>query len=339
MSLIDNDDTNFHAKNLKIAAFSRMQGAAVDDDDDEDDCSMNFDDSYTETDSSDDFFDSSSSEHDLAQSFQASLANVPSSTQVVGNGLFLSLEMVKLLRKSSSEGNIADMIPQCLLESMTPSPSKNPDHQSNETHRVSKHSSIVFAMQERNVKPKTNGTSTTEVQTSPKETITNILKKQGRDIHFVHCDNVPNNYFVKGTTSSYSTQLMAAVRAGDIETVRYLHDVKHYNLQCANKFQESIVHTVARRGYTDILMYLHSMAGVSLRVCCDGGRNALHDACWTGTPNFDVINIIVNDSPDLFYIMDKRNNSPLDYIPKEAYGAWNEWLHTNVHLLVPRVLP
>jgi hypothetical protein len=327
------DDAKVHntSTGIQIASFSE---AAVDDNDDDDDCSLNIDDSYTETDSSDDYFDSSGSEHDLAQSFAASLANVPSTSQVDGDGLFLSLEMVKLLRMSSSEGNLASMIPQCLLDSMTPSTSE-PEHESNETHRVSKHSSIVFAIQERNEKPK----STTKVQTSPKEIITNILKSKGRDVQFISCDNVPNNYFVKGTTSSYSTQLMAAVRAGDIDTVRYLHDIKHYNLQCANKFQESIVHTVARHGYTDLLMYLHSEAGVSLRVCCDGGRNPLHDACWTGIPNFEVINLIMSDSPDLLYIMDKRNNSPLDYIPKNAYGAWNEWLYNNAHILAPRVLP
>ena len=267
------------------------------------------------------------------------------------NGLFLSLEMVKLLRKSSSEGNnIGSMLPQCLIDSMTPpavAPSTTttmltPSGKS-KPRMTSKHASIVFAIQDRSpTKNKSNGNNgKKDEHQSPKETIRQILLKHyNQNLEFQKYDTVPEDYFVRSIVSSsaQTRQLMTAVRDNDLDTIKHLHETAHCPLQCANHFQESIIHTVARRGHTELLQYLTTVAKLSLRVCCDGGRNALHDACWTGRPNFDMIQIFVNDSPDLLYLSDQRNNSPLDYIPKEAYAVWNTWLETNAHLLKPKVL-
>jgi hypothetical protein len=332
-----------------------------------------FDESCTDTSNSsdEDYFDSSpiantpqttipnafTSTSNLPQCISVHHKTTTSSNNKVAviddNSLMMSLEMVKMLRKSTSEGNLHILSPRSLGKMATkPVVSQ---HQLSVPCKVlparskcvvAKYSSIANAIQEkkRMLQAPTNHNALVHYQ-SPKETIKQILRNQ-HELELNHCrynDIVLDNYFVKGVTNcrtADATQLlMRAIRDDDLKTIQELHQVMDCNLQCCNKFQESIVHTVARRGYVDILQYLHNVAGVSLRVCCDMGRNALHDACWTSTPNFHSIQMFVQDSPDLLYIADKRNNTPLDYIPKEAYPAWNKWLQINAHLLKPTVLP
>jgi hypothetical protein len=297
----------------------------------DDDCGFDCSESSTESESTtfddeEDLSDSSDSSSDPSMSLD-SIGNVTTPKEK-SNGLFLSLEMVQFLRKSTSEGNVAaaSMIPQELIDQMTPS---TYHQQAGVITGLPRNSSIKYFQQPVAVR---------EFHGSPKETLEIIMKAQGMPIQYHKCTDVPANYFVKCSVSSSSFHLMTAVRQNDLATIRYLHEVEGHDLQCSNKFQESLVHTVARRGLPEILSYLRNVAGVSLRVCCDGGRNALHDACWTGSPNFELIDILVHDSPDLLYIMDKRNFTPLDYIPKEAYDVWNEWLNINTHFLLPRVL-
>jgi hypothetical protein len=257
------------------------------------------------------------------------------------NGLVLSLEMVQFLRKSAFKGNIAGMISR---ETMNTQPSSTFHHKSDAAAAVDQSKKM-------NTTLAASSTSSTDllclyqkslmderVLPSPKTTLEHLLKAHGRMIDYRKYTDVPSDYFVKCDVSPHSLSLLKAVRDNDLATLRHMHEVEGLSLQCSNKFQESLVHTVARHGLSDMLLYMKHVAGVSLRVCCDGGRNALHDACWTSAPNFDVVRILIQDSPDLLYIIDKRSFSPLDYIPKEAYGVWNEWLLVNKPFLLQSMM-
>ena len=170
----------------------------------------------------------------------------------------------------------------------------------------------------------------------PKDVLKEILQKKDVDSTY-HKYSDLTDLFVKGCVSSYSFELMTAVRQNDISVIRKLHESGH-NLQCSNKFQESIVHAAARRGCPDILKYLKEVAGVSLRVCCDGGRTPLHDAAWTANPDFTAIRFLLEDCPDLLLVTDKRGFTPLDFVPKEAHDEWNTFLNNNKELVTPRGL-
>ena len=63
-------------------------------------------------------------------------------------------------------------------------------------------------------------------------------------------------------------------------------------------------------------------AKVSIRVRDEGGRTPLHDAAWTDRPNFDLVKIILKDSPELMFVKDDRRYSPLSYVAPAAvlYG-------------------
>jgi hypothetical protein len=247
------------------------------------------------------------------------------------DGLYLSLEMVQMLRVSTSEGNVFNMLPQATVEAMTP---PSPRRHSGGTPTAS---GMVYAMQTKSPMESHHHHAASEANIpKPKDTLNDIFVKQGLEVKYRSSSDMPD-FFVESCVSSHTFELMTAVRQNDLSVIRKLHESGH-NLQCSNKFQESVIHTVARRGLCDILTYLTKVAGCSVRVCCDGGRTALHDACWTGNPSWECLRIVLELCPDLLLVMDKRGLTPLDYIPKDVHEEWNEWLLGNVDLLTPREL-
>jgi Ankyrin repeats (3 copies) len=172
----------------------------------------------------------------------------------------------------------------------------------------------------------------------PKETYKQIIMEEVGNFTQKSYLTVRKDFFVKGDEKTHTLELMTAVRQGDITTIRKVAK-KGYNLQCCNKFNETIVHTAARRGQYDVLEYLTRKAGVSLRVCCDTGRTPLHDAAWSTTPNFRSVTLLLQDCPDFLGLSDSRQYTPLDYVPRSAYSAWNQFLMENRTLLIPKGLP
>lgn len=63
---------------------------------------------------------------------------------------------------------------------------------------------------------------------------------------------------------------------------------------------------------------------MSIRVCCENGRTALHDACWSLGHNtsascenpFAMMQLLLEECPLLLFIQDKRGHSPPSYVPK-----------------------
>lgn len=157
---------------------------------------------------------------------------------------------------------------------------------------------------------------------SPLEKLTAILLSRGMPYQTVSYMSVRDSYvsITDEMMEAYNAELMSAVRQNDIGKVRELHRAGH-QLQCCNRFGESIVHTAARRGHFEILYFL-AQHHVSMRVLCDHGRTPLHDACWTTTPNFNAITFLIRECPDFLFTADNRRLTPLSYVPREAWGLW-----------------
>jgi hypothetical protein len=172
----------------------------------------------------------------------------------------------------------------------------------------------------------------------PCDMLNTILTQQGFSTEPVSYKQLPADFFLPVTpdrVQAYDPAVMSAVRNHDLTTLRRLY-AQGYNLQCCNAFGESLIHTVARRGYADMMHFLLHEAKISLRVCCDSGRTVLHDACWNASPNFECIALIVQACPDLLLIMDNRQLTPLAYVPKDAWGDWCSFLQEHPDWLVPR---
>ena len=115
-------------------------------------------------------------------------------------------------------------------------------------------------------------------QVKPEDFVKTIIEEAG--FTYKCLDTDPDSFLPieKKQHPSYPVAALAA-RNEDFALLRKLHCEGH-NLQCSNKFGESIIHIICRRRRDDILDFLVSEVGVSLRVRDDLGRTPFHDAAW-----------------------------------------------------------
>jgi hypothetical protein len=198
--------------------------------------------------------------------------------------------------------------------------------------------------------------SNTLFDIKPEEFLKSLLMYKGVEFKTFAALELGNKFFVPVTpeaVAGYDMEVVQDIRNGDIEALRAKKNAGRL-LQVCNKFGESVVHTVARRGGSSssssstssssesslrVLKFLMEEAQVSCQVCCDCGRTPLADACWTSSPNFEVIGYLLDQCPDLLYITDSRGFSPLAYAPREHYGAWCQFLkERSLDGLLPRQL-
>lgn len=161
----------------------------------------------------------------------------------------------------------------------------------------------------------------------PDSVLKSMIAEKGFDYKTFEALNL-KDFFVEVTEDvikAYEMDVIKAVRENDIETLRDFNQAGR-KLQCANKFGDSIVHTACRRGSLEIVQFLLKEAKLSCKVCCDYGRTSLHDACWTSSPNFKVIDELLDACPDLLYTKDKRGFTPLDYARPGQYDDWCKYL-------------
>lgn len=127
-------------------------------------------------------------------------------------------------------------------------------------------------------------------------------------------------------TDAYDLNVVQAIRHNDIERLRsMLREGKSFN--ACNRFGESLIHMVCRRGNIPMATFLIKEACVDVDVRDDFGRSPMHDACWTSKPNVAIMDLLVNSvSPEMLLAEDVRGHTPFDYARKEHYEEWCEYL-------------
>ena len=138
----------------------------------------------------------------------------------------------------------------------------------------------------------------------------------------VKCDTkasmeMEEGFFVT-LTEMYDQEVVNAIRSNDVESLRKLH-VGGTNLQCGNRFGETLIHLACRRSHKEMVSFLLNEAGVSLRVRDDFGRTPLHDACWRAEPDLDLLDMLLDRAPELLMLSDKRGHTPLCYSRREHW--------------------
>jgi hypothetical protein len=175
---------------------------------------------------------------------------------------------------------------------------------------------------------------------NPNEKVLSILSELGVNAHMVDFNDLLKLVMYEPfcpSKHSYDSDIVTAVRQKDMASIKAAHAAGK-DVNCRNPFGESVVHMSCRKGSRDILYFLLHKAGASVRICCDSGRNPLHDACWTAKPSFDCVKIVLHQCPDLLLSKDKRGFTPLDYVPRDCWRAWNMFFDEHQELLLPKVL-
>jgi len=138
-------------------------------------------------------------------------------------------------------------------------------------------------------------------------------------------------------TDAYDLDVVRAIRYNDMDALRQmLQEGKSFN--ACNRFGESLIHMVCRRGNIELAQFLIKDAGVDVDVRDDFGRTPLHDACWTSKPNLEMMDLLLNCvSPDMLLAEDVRGHTPFEYARKEHYEIWTNYLSDKEEELQHRI--
>jgi hypothetical protein len=166
------------------------------------------------------------------------------------------------------------------------------------------------------------------------------LLSLGVSIEVKSCKQLAD-FFVEPQQSeidAYGFDLLNAVRNQDLEALEKFRE-EGRPLKCSNQFGESLLHLACRKSFVKVVRFLIQNAHVPLNVKDDFGRNPAHDACWTISPNWELMDLIVDECPDLFFIEDVRGHTALDYVRMEHWPAWINYMKTKGDRLAPKRLP
>eukprot|EP00522_Entomoneis_paludosa_P010232 CAMPEP_0172440542 /NCGR_PEP_ID=MMETSP1065-20121228/1179_1 /TAXON_ID=265537 /ORGANISM="Amphiprora paludosa, Strain CCMP125" /LENGTH=331 /DNA_ID=CAMNT_0013189441 /DNA_START=80 /DNA_END=1075 /DNA_ORIENTATION=- len=143
--------------------------------------------------------------------------------------------------------------------------------------------------------------------------------------------------YTPADVAAYTADILRWVRDNNVTQLR-AHYQAGGNVKCANTFGESLLHLACRKQLTQVVQFLVQEARVPVAVVDDFGRTPLHDACWTATPNFAVVDLLLAECPDLLLVMDKRGHTPLFYARQEHWPLWMQHLDQKGAAILPRIL-
>ena len=164
---------------------------------------------------------------------------------------------------------------------------------------------------------------------SPVQFLRSLFPKDGR-VHSRPPTVDHDNY------EPYDMETVQAIRSKDVSKLRILLE-KGKRFDACNRNGESLLHLACRRGDLKTVKFLLEEACVHADVCDDMGRNILHDVCWRPTPDLELMASLIRTLPPKTLIAeDRRGHTPFDYVRREHWGVWMDFLHENQCLIEHR---
>lgn len=170
---------------------------------------------------------------------------------------------------------------------------------------------------------------------SPHAYLQKLLVSRGYST--THYCSLEGGYYCRPTPlqcASYGLSVVQGVRTSNVPLFTALLSAGLSRNPC-NKFGESILHSICRRGdYNLLKLFLDN--GSCVQISDDFGRTPLHDACWTAKPCFKSIQMLLARDLRLLHIVDCRGSPPLEYVKKESWAGWIEFLDANKEIYWPK---
>lgn len=135
---------------------------------------------------------------------------------------------------------------------------------------------------------------------------------------------------------AYDLETVKAIRSNNVDKLRQLW-CSGKSMNACNQFGESVLHMACRRGYANIVGFLLREVKVRSDRCDDFGRNPFHDALWTSTPNFEVVDLLIEYAdPALMLSEDVRGNHPFAYARSDHSEQWIDFLEKRREKIIKR---
>lgn len=132
--------------------------------------------------------------------------------------------------------------------------------------------------------------------------------------------------------AAYNSEVVSAVRDEELDRLRKMQE-NGQQLNCFNRFGESLLNLACRRGFESIVRYLMDQPSITVKTSDDCGRTPLHDACWHPQPQLSICKWILEEEPALFFIMDRRGCTAFEYARPQHWPIWRKFLLENRHSL------
>jgi ankyrin repeat protein len=132
---------------------------------------------------------------------------------------------------------------------------------------------------------------------------------------------------------SYDMESFQAIRSKDVSKLReLLKEGKRFD--ACNRNGETLLHLACRRGDLKTVKFMLEEACVQPDVCDDMGRTVMHDACWRVTPNLELMATLIRAlSPHTLIAQERRGHTPFDYVRREHWGVWMQFLRDSKGLI------
>jgi ankyrin repeat protein len=137
--------------------------------------------------------------------------------------------------------------------------------------------------------------------------------------------------------AAYDMEAVRAVRSCNVEKLKQMF-AEGKNINACNQFGESLLHMACRRGDLQMVSFMVREAKVRVDIRDDFGRNPFHDACWTSTPNLDVMDVLIEVAdPFMMLSEDVRGSSPFDYARREHFAKWVKYIESRMVTLQAKI--
>ncbi|KAL3936009.1 MAG: hypothetical protein SGBAC_008580 [Bacillariaceae sp.] len=170
----------------------------------------------------------------------------------------------------------------------------------------------------------------------PSDYVKSAFKANGFDIDTVKAAAMKTfSEPTEDMLDSYTSELLATVRKNNMEKLRQIH-AEGKLVNSSNKFGESLLHLSCRRSFTEMTKFLIHDVKVDLNIRDDYFRTPLHDACWTPTPNFEIVELLIKEAPEHLLLEDVRGFTPFDYVRNDHWKQWLRFLWERRDQLRPK---
>jgi Ankyrin repeats (3 copies) len=134
--------------------------------------------------------------------------------------------------------------------------------------------------------------------------------------------------------ASYNVYLITLLRQHEVETFRAVMTSGISPNPC-NKWGESLVHTICRRGEYEFVKVMICDAKTSVQVSDDHGRTPLHDALWNNTPSYETIKLLLDCDVNMLFLTDAHGATPLSYVRSTHWPACIDFIKRHADLYWP----
>ena len=175
---------------------------------------------------------------------------------------------------------------------------------------------------------------TFEFQGSPQQYLMAILKERGYPSQRI--PNAETGYQCKPNSlelASFGTEVVKAVNSGDVTKLNALLGCGLSPNPC-NSFGDFIIHLVCRRNNFAVLQCFVDH-GCNLQVCDSFGRTPLHCVAWAGEFCTQSAELILDTDTSQILVEDKRGQCPLEYVRKEQWPEWIDFLRRKMDTYWP----